>query len=307
MPDGIDVEPAYCPRPSTGIINRIVNILWARGHQGDINHVTGDVHYLALGLEPRRTILTIADCVSLHFSRGVRRWMLWFFWYWLPEKRCARLVAISEFTKQEILRYLDMDPRKIAVIHCPVPLGLEPKPRPLRSGTPVVLQVGTDPNKNLETVADALRDFPCILDIVGPLTSGQRILLERNGVAYRNYTRISDEDLRKRYEECDLVVFASLYEGFGLPIIEAQTIGRPVVTSNTCSMPEIAGDGAHMVNPSNAVELREAILEVVLNDAHRENLVRRGAANVVRFEPGGIARQYAELYNSLPLIPESAP
>jgi glycosyltransferase involved in cell wall biosynthesis len=299
LPSGIKAVVAHCPRESKGILNRVINIIWAWRNQEDINHITGDVHYVSYLLHKKRTILTIADCVSLEGSNGLKHWLLWFFWYWLPEKRCTKITVISEFTKKNLLGHLHCDPKKIEVVYCPAPKGFNPCPKPFNSDCPVVLQVGTGLNKNLERVAVALKGIPCRLEIVGRLKEEQRAILEANGIAYANHVGVSDEELLSLYQSCDLVVFASTYEGFGLPIVEAQAAGRPVITSNRCSMPEVAGDAACLVDPESAESIREGILKVINDEAYREDIIHKGFENIKRFAPEKISAQYAALYRAL--------
>ncbi len=278
------------------MLNRVINILWARGHQGDVNHITGDVHYLAFLLRKGKTLLTIPDCAPLERSTGCEHWLLWFFWYWLPARRCARITVISEFTKRQLLSHLRCDPDKIEVVYCPVAGQFKPTPRPFNANRPFILHVGTGWNKNLEHVAVALKAVSCHLGIVGPLSDQQAAILSANGIAYSNHTGLSDEELLPLYQACDLVVFASLYEGFGLPIVEAQATGRPVVTSNRCSMPEVAGNAACLVDPESVNSIRAGILKVIRDAAYRDGLIRKGLENVRRFAPDGIAEQYAQMY-----------
>ena len=299
LPRDIHAVVAHCPRESNGILNRIVNILWARRSQGDINHITGDVHYLTLMLGKKRTILTVHDCVPLERSRGLKRWLLWLLWYRLPQANCAQITTISDFTKSELLRHLKCSLDKVTVIYDPCSARFNPCPKPFNADCPVVLQVGTAWNKNLHRVAGALKGIRCNLIIVGALDEAQRRCLVENGIQYTRHQGISDEELVGLYEECDLLVFASLYEGFGLPIVEAQAVGRAVVTSNRCSMPEVAGDAACLVDPESVESIRQGLLRVLGDRPYRESLIEKGFENVKRFAPAKIAEQYATIYRTM--------
>jgi glycosyltransferase involved in cell wall biosynthesis len=92
------------------------------------------------------------------------------------------------------------------------------------------------------------------------------------------------------------VVFASLYEGFGLPIIEAQAIGRPVITSNYGAMAEAAGTGAILLNPADSSSIRAAILRLIADPDLRSDLIAKGFENVLKYRPEAVARAYAAIY-----------
>jgi glycosyltransferase involved in cell wall biosynthesis len=111
--------------------------------------------------------------------------------------------------------------------------------------------------------------------------------------------RLTDEELVAAYRRSDMVVFASLYEGFGLPILEAQAMGRPVITSNFGAMREAAGDGALLVDPYSVEEIRAAILRIKNEPGLREDLVRKGRENAERFRADAIALEYAQIYRGL--------
>lgn len=271
----------------------------ARRHQGDINHVTGDVHYITCFLNRRRTILAIHDCEILERTSGVKGWILWALWFWLPEKRCRAIVAVSEETKSAILSYLGCDPDKIVVIHDPVTDLFQPSPKPFSKKRPRLLQIGTKNNKNLDRVAEALRGLACDLVIVGPLSDSQRKTLNVNGIAYVNRRGLSDLELLDEYVTSDVLVFASTYEGFGLPIVEANAVGRPVVTSKISSMPEVAGDSACFVDPFDVSSIRNGIRRVIEDSEYREQLILKGFSNWKRFHPERISAQYAELYRKI--------
>ena len=111
--------------------------------------------------------------------------------------------------------------------------------------------------------------------------------------------RLTDGELVAAYQRCDMVVFASLYEGFGLPILEAQAMGRPVITSNFGAMREAAGDGALLVDPYSVEEIRAAIMRIKNEPGLREELVRKGRENAEKFRADAIALKYAEIYRAV--------
>src|SRR5690606_29293002 len=103
-----DVQPfvQVAPCQSRGLWRRVWNLVAAALHQRDVNHVTGDVHYLTLLLDRCRTVLTIHDCGVLESSRGLRHWLLRLFWFWLPVRRAAIVTVVSEASKRALLRYV---------------------------------------------------------------------------------------------------------------------------------------------------------------------------------------------------------
>lgn len=284
---------------SRGFLRRLYNTTEAPLYQGDVNHVTGDIHYVTYLLRKDRTLLTILDCVTLNRLQGWKKQVFFFFWYWLPEKRSRLISVISEATRKELLHYLPHAENKIRVVHCPVSPSFSYVPKSFNASCPVLLQVGTGTNKNLNRVAAALKGIPCHLRIVGHLSLDHLTSLQTNGIDYSNVMNISDSQLVQEYCDADVVVFASTYEGFGLPILEAQATGRPVVTSNILSMPEVAGDAACLVNPYDTDAIREGILLVIEDRAYREGLVHRGLQNVQKFSPVTIAQQYVTLYQEI--------
>ncbi len=296
LPSWIDVTVVRNRFLSRRILPRLRDAWRARRHVGEVNHVTGDVHYLTYFLPKSRSVLTIHDTLIVDRERGLKRFLLWLFWYWLPEKRSAALVAISAATRQRLLDLLSCDPAKIHVIHDPVSETFQPVPYPALDGPFRCLQIGTKANKNLERVIEAFAGLDIELTIVGSLADSQKAALDRHGIRYRNLVGISDEELLGEYAAAHALVFVSTAEGFGLPIVEAQATGRPVITSACPPMDEVAGKNALLVDPTDVSAIREACSALMRDPGLRDRLIAAGAENVERFRPQTVAAAYARLY-----------
>jgi glycosyltransferase involved in cell wall biosynthesis len=123
--------------------------------------------------------------------------------------------------------------------------------------------------------------------------------LSENNIDYSSVANISDDEIVREYERSDMLVFVSTYEGFGLPIVEANAVGRPVITSNILSMPEVAGDAACLVDPLNVSEIKDGIRRIITDAHYRKQLVENGYRNAKRFEAAAVAGQYAQLYEEV--------
>jgi glycosyltransferase involved in cell wall biosynthesis len=275
------------------------NIRAARSARADIYHITGDVHYLAFGLPRKQTILTIHDCVFLYQTAGLKRLLLKWLFLSRPVRRCALITTISESTRQDIIRHTGCTPGKIVVIPNPVDSKIHFAARPFHREEPVILFLGTTPNKNLLRAIPALEGIPCLLDLVGDLSEEAITLLQRCKINYRKGSNLMDEEVVEKYCNADLVLFPSTFEGFGLPIVEAQKAGRPVVTSDLEPMREVAGGAACLVDPYSVASIRDGILKVINDKAYREKLVQAGFQNVERFDTASIVRQYVSCYQRL--------
>lgn len=299
LPPPWEPERVVNPHPSKGLLPRLRNTLHAGRRQADVHHIAGDVHYLAFGLPAGRTVLTIHDCAALHRLRGLRREVLKFFWFSVPVRRSVVTTTISETTKQDLRGWLGRRADPIEVVPDCVADSFRFEAKEFDAVQAICLQVGTKWNKNVERVAEALRGTGCRLEIVGTLSVPQRQCLKECSVPFTELGRISDDELVGAYRRCDFVVFASLYEGFGLPILEAQATGRPVITSARGAMREAAGDGALFVDPLSVDSIRGAVRQLLGSAAVRGRLIERGAANVAGFRAAAIARRYAEIYDRI--------
>jgi len=298
---GGEISTSHVDAPLEGAGLRALwgNLRWAKSVRGDLFHVTGDVHYLALALTGAPVVLTIHDLRFLETARGWKRLLLWLLWLYLPARAATKLTAISETTKEALVRRASIAPGKVRVIPNPVSSRFEPQPRAWNADRPVLLHVGTTENKNLERVASACAGLRVRLHVLGRLRDEQRRWLGESGVDWQSFADLSWEEVAELYRDCDLVLFPSLHEGFGLPIVEGQAVGRPVLTSDRSPMRETAGGGALLVDPEDVDSIREGLDRLLREEGLRRELVERGFENVARFQAETIARQYAELYGEL--------
>ena len=118
-------------------------------------------------------------------------------------------------------------------------------------------------------------------------------------IEYSNVFDLSNEDVVNEYKNCDIVNFPSLFEGFGMPIVEGQAVGRPVVTSNISPMNEVAGAGAIRVDPTDVNAIKKAYLKVISDEDFRNNVINKGLENVQQYRLQTVAGRYIELYNEI--------
>jgi glycosyltransferase involved in cell wall biosynthesis len=296
-----DVRASVLRVPSSGASLRTIvkNCLWACARQGTVNHITGDIHYIALSLNQKQTILTIHDLRLIEGRSSIRKLILKILWFSLPVRRVRFVTVISETTRLELLKYVHVDPEKIKVIPNCISSTFKHRPARFRKECPRIFHIGTTDNKNLERVINALQGITCELMILGTLSSNQSALLELNGISFKSYSKLSEQEVFQLYVDCDLVCFVSLYEGFGLPILEGNAVGRPVITSEVSSMPEVAGNAALLVDPTDTCAIHDGILRLIREPELREELIESGLKNIQRFQPSAIAAQYVKLYQQV--------
>lgn len=153
--------------------------------------------------------------------------------------------------------------------------------------------------KNLERTIEALNGINCHLRIIGELKEQTKNLLKKHQIEYSNDMNLTHEEIVSEYRKADIINFPSLFEGFGMPIIEGQATGRIVITSNLSPMKEVAGNGAILVDPYSVNEIRNAYLSVIQNKSIRENLLYEGIKNIENYTVEKVAQQYTDLYKKL--------
>ena len=285
------------PCESIGLLNRFKNIRFLIQQKYSTIHITGHDHYL-LWLPFKNTVLTIHDIEALKRKSGLKKWIFKKLWFDIPIKNAKAITTISEFSRTEILS-LGNYKTPVTVIHNPLTLPLEYSPKEFNAEVTKILHLGAKKNKNLARTIMALTGLSCHLTIIGQPNSEVLELLKVNSISYTLKSNLTQVEIMEEYKKCDLVSFVSTYEGFGLPILEAQAVGRPVITSNVSSMPEVAGNGAYLVNPFSIEAIRAGLVKLIESNSLRNELIIEGLNNVSRFKPEIIANQYKKLYNQL--------
>jgi len=228
-------------------------------------------------------------------------------------KRASHIIATSQSTKQDLIRYMKIPESKITVVYDGIDHDVfRPYDVRLRLlDKPYVLYVGSErPRKNLERLFEAFailkKDFADLkLLKIGPVGryDEYRRNLERKlaslritrEVAFIDY--VSEQDLVSYYRSAVLLAYPSLYEGFGLPPLEAMSCGCPVVTSNVSSLPEVVGEAGIMVEPRGVEGLAQAMRRVLTDGKLRDDMARRGLEQSMKFSWEKTAEQTQEVYN----------
>jgi glycosyltransferase involved in cell wall biosynthesis len=288
------------PHRPNHIFNILRNVLYVYRNAQGLIHVTGDVHYILTFLPFCKSVLTIHDCGHLMHLKGLKKWVYKWFWFKFPCRIASLITTISTSTREVLEREVgNVYSSKVEVVENCLPEGLQKTQNLFNSECPRILQIGTGHHKNLDGLIKAVVGIPCELKIVGRISEEDKECLESGKIHYTNEYDVSNARLREIYAECDMLFFVSRHEGFGLPILEAQQVGLPVVTSNRYSMPHVVGEGGIVCDPESIGAIRSAILELISNPSCREKLVLAGVENIKRFTPAQIAEKYLSYYKTI--------
>jgi glycosyltransferase involved in cell wall biosynthesis len=280
-------------------------------------------HYVLPPLVHRKSVVTIHDCIHLMFPQYLPSRFAYAYartFMWSAAHRAARILTVSEASKRDILRFFQIPDEKITVIHNAIDdrFGLAPPEEEVvrvreryQLYDEFVLYAGNvKPHKNVERLIEAFHQLRAEgFDHLKLLIIGDEITkhatLRRAVHRYRlhKYVRflgfVPDQTLAVLYRLATVFVFPSLYEGFGLPPIEAMASGTPVVTSNVSSLPEVVGDAAVLIDPHDPAAIAEGIRRVLTSPTLRAELVAKGLARARQFSWEESVRRIREIYGAV--------
>ncbi len=263
-------------------------------------------------VHPKKAIVTIHDIAWQFYPQS----FTWFTFYflklstWFALRFSSGIVAVSEATKKDLLTLYHVEPKKISVVHHGFMLESQSgMSSVLPVKKPYILFLSTlQPRKNLETLIAAFRllkeeqpDLPHTLVVAGkpgwkfePIL--EAIFKNKDIVTYLNH--VSESEKSAILANADLLVVPSLYEGFGMQVLEGFAAGVPVAVSNVSSLPEVAGDAAVFFDPHNEQEIKQAIKKVLTDKVFSEQMRQKGKKRLQSFSWKQCAQQTLAVFSN---------
>jgi glycosyltransferase involved in cell wall biosynthesis len=278
------------------------------------------MEHLLLPLRSAPTILTVHDLIFRHLPAHHKPLNRWYLNLTMPLycRRAKHIIAVSEFTKQDLISAYGPSLDKVTVVYEAAAPRFRPQPPEIvdtirvRYGLPAryLIFVGTiEPRKNLTCLlkafevvcAEGLTDGLVIVGRRGWLYGDFFAALERSpardAVMLPGY--VADQDLPAMYTGAQALVFPSLYEGFGLPVLEAMACGIPALASSASSVPEVGGEAALYFDPTDAGEVIEAVRRVLRDATLQEEMRMQGLAQAARFSWERAAEETADVHQKV--------
>lgn len=261
-------------------------------------------------IHPSETVVTIHG-LEYEYSPESYAWYERLYMRWsirFSVHSASQIIAVSENTKIDLINLYQVPAKKIVVIYEGIgTIHQEPQSQPLLPNFPFFLFIGRlEERKNVRRIIEAFEYFKERTKL-----SHKLLLAGKPGFGYeyiqfqisnskfqkeiRELGYVTEEEKWRLLKQAEVFVFPSLYEGFGLPVLEAQSVGTPVITSDTSSLPEVAGDGAILVDARKFREIGRALVALVTDHRRRAGIIDKATRNADRFSWARCAREVAKL------------
>lgn len=315
---------AWCP---TRLTERWLNRLWFRlrlplpiqGWTGSLDLFHAPDFILPPVKRGTRTILTVHDLSFVHEPESMMPRMSTYLNTWVLQsvRQADHVIADSQATRQDLIDFYQTPPQKITVLYP----GVSPEFRPIQDADkltairrkynlgeqPFILSVSTiQPRKNYRRLVQAFAQIDIDVSLVIAGGKGwhyEEIFKEvtQQGLEERVHFPgfIADDDLPALYNAATIFIYPSLYEGFGLPALEAMACGTPVIASNQSSLPEVVGEAGILVNPRDVGAIAEAISRLLVDSELRQRLSEAGLAQAAKFTWPEMGMKLVKLYQQV--------
>lgn len=283
----------------------------------DIFHATKELEIPFF--KPCKYITTIHDTIPYifreqYFSSKLR----WFLFYrlklWIAVKNSDIIITDSIYSKNDIIKYFKVDPKIVKVVYlsaddkfkiCEKSEVLMVKEKfGIAPNDKYVLGIGgSEFRKNVVTLINSFKEFKKTdsqnikLVIIGKQWKDSEFYGKDDDIIYTGF--VEDNELVALYNGAHVFVYPSLYEGFGLPPLEAMACGTPVITSNTTSLPEIVGDAALLVNPESTIDISDALTKIFKEDSFRSSLIEKGFSRLKLYSLDRTVSEVQEIYKEV--------
>ena len=218
-------------------------------------------------------------------------------------KNAQKIITVSESTKNDLIKLYNANPEKIKVIYHGVNLLKSKSESKNKKSEKYILFIGRlETKKNVNGLIEAFNllkkkyQVPHKLILAGTQGYGVKEILKKiknNDIILPGY--VTEEEKMLLLKEAEMFILPSFYEGFGMPILEAQAVNCPVVTSNVSSMPEVAGEGSILINPNNIEQIAESMYKIINDNDFRKRLIQEGYQNVKKFSWEKCAQETLEI------------
>ena len=311
--EGKNISSVILPRSNRIVFEQYFLPIALKKHRIDIYHAPGNMGIPLISNV--KTALTIHDLIPFqvkgYFSYSKFPFfskLVYMLRMYTSIKKADRIISVSEYTKSELIKF-GADPNKIKVILSGVSFLSKPQKTSNKYSEYVLNNGGIDIRKNTEGLIKAFVEiheaFPNLKLLITGDNFGYRKNLEKLAsqlnlkklVIFTGY--VSDSEMYYLIKNARCVCYPSFIEGFGFPVLEAFSLGTPVVTSKTSSLPEIAGDAAILVDPNNKREISQAVIKILRNAKLSKNLSKLGLEQAKKFSWKKSANEYLNLYNSI--------